>query len=139
MVIGTTRQYGAALAESRKDQKTLIREKAESDLEAFITLVHPQRVLGSIHRELIRWWTRGEAKKHQLVLLPRDHGKSAMVAYRVVWELTKNPALRVMYISSTANLAQKQLKFIKDILTSDIYRFYWPEMVNKEETRREKW
>ena len=44
-----------------------------------------------------------------------------------------------MYISSTANLAQKQLKFIKDILTSDIYRFYWPEMVNKEETRREKW
>jgi len=121
---------------SRKDQ---IRESAEADLETFIRLVHPQRVLGSIHVELIRWWTRENQKSHQLVLLPRDHGKSAMIAYRVAWEITRNPAIRVLYISSTANLAIKQLKFIKDILTSDIYRFYWPNMVNPEDTKREKW
>ncbi|MHA2066994.1 MAG: hypothetical protein ACXABY_21720, partial [Candidatus Thorarchaeota archaeon] len=50
-----------------------------------------------------------------------------------------NPALRILYISSTARLANKQLKFIKDILTSDVYRFYWPDMVNREESQREKW
>lgn len=121
---------------SKKDQ---IRLAAESDLESFIRLIHPQRVLGSIHIELIRWWTREEAKSHQLTLLPRDHGKSAMIAYRAAWEITKNPAIRILYISSTANLAIKQLKFIKDILTSDIYRFYWPEMINMDEGRREKW
>lgn len=33
----------------------------------------------------------------------------------------------------------KQLKFIKDILTSDNYRFYWPEMINPDEAKREKW
>lgn len=121
---------------SKKDQ---IRTLAESDLESFIRLIHPQRVLGSIHTELIQWWTRENQKSHQLVLLPRDHGKSAMIAYRVVWEITKNPTIRVLYISSTANLAIKQLKFIKDIMTSDIYRFYWPEMVNPEEAKREKW
>lgn len=121
---------------SKKDQ---IRILAESDLESFIRLIHPQRVLGSIHTELIQWWTRENQKSHQLVLLPRDHGKSAMIAYRVVWEITKNPTIRVLYISSTANLAIKQLKFIKDIMTSDIYRFYWPEMVNPEEAKREKW
>jgi hypothetical protein len=44
-----------------------------------------------------------------------------------------------MYLSSTANLAEKQIKFIKDILTSQIYRRYWPEMVNAEEGKREKW
>lgn len=71
--------------------------------------------------------------------MPRDHQKSALVAYRVAWEITRNPAVRVLYISSTANLAIKQLKFIKDILTSDIYRFYWPEMVLPEEGKREKW
>lgn len=123
----------------QKTKRELIKEQAEQDLESFIRLIHPQRVLGSIHGELIRWWTRDDAKTHQLVLLPRDHGKSAMVAYRVAWEITRNPTIRVLYISSTANLAIKQLKFIKDILTSDIYRFYWPEMVNLEETRREKW
>lgn len=112
---------------------------AESSLEEFIALVHPRRLLGNIHREVIQWWTRQDAKTHQLLLLPRDHGKSAMIAYRVAWELTKDPTLRVLYISSTSNLATKQLKFIKDILTSDIYRVYWPEMVEKEEQKREKW
>lgn len=65
--------------------------------------------------------------------------KSALVAYRVAWELTKNPTLRILYISSTANLATKQLKFIKDILTSSIYRRYWPQMVNLDDGKREKW
>jgi phage terminase large subunit-like protein len=116
-----------------------IREAAEADLETFIKLVAPKRLLGGVHRELILWWNRSEAKKHQLVLLPRDHMKSALVAYRVAWWITKHPDTRVLYISSTANLAEKQLKFIKDILTSKIYRRYWPEMVNEDEGKREKW
>jgi len=65
--------------------------------------------------------------------------KSALIAYRVAWELTKDPTLRVLYISSTSNLATKQLKFIKDIFTDDVYRLYWPDMVNQEEAKREKW
>lgn len=121
------------------DKKQEIRDAAEADLEAFIKLVHPGRVLGAVHRELIRWWTRDDCKSHQLVLLPRDHMKSALVAYRTAWEITRDPAVRVLYISSTSNLATKQLKFIKDILDSDIYRFFWPEMVNENESDREKW
>ncbi len=115
------------------------RELAESDLEEFIKLVHPKRWLGNIHREVIKWWTRQDAKEHQLLLLPRDHMKSALIAYRAAWEITKNPSIRILYISSTSNLATKQLKFIKDILTSDAYRVYWPDMVEKEEAKREKW
>ena len=65
--------------------------------------------------------------------------KSALVAYRVAWELTKNPTFRVLYISSTSNLAEKQLGFIKSILTSKIYKMFWPEMVNEDESKREKW
>ena len=112
---------------------------AELDLEAFINLVHPKRVLGNVHRRVINWWTAQDAKHHQLLLLPRDHMKSALIAYRVAWELTKDPTLRVLYISSTSNLATKQLKFIKDILTCDQYRMFWPEMVNEDEMKREKW
>src|SRR5882757_10996855 len=112
---------------------------AEGDLLKFIQLVHPLRSLGNIHREIIRWWTRPDAKSHQILLIPRDHMKSALIAYRVVWELTRDPALRILFISSTANLATKQLKFIKDILTCDNYRLYWPEMVNREDSKREKW
>lgn len=116
-----------------------IREAAEQDLITFIRLVAPQRVLGSVHEELCRWWNREDSKTHQLTLLPRDHGKSAMIAYRVAWELTRDPTLRVLYISATSNLAQKQLSFIKSIFTSDIHRRYWPDYVHYDEGKREKW
>lgn len=121
------------------DEREEHRVKALASLEYFINLVHPKRLLGNIHREVINWWTRSNSKTHQLLLLPRDHGKSAMIAYRVAWELTKDPTLRILYISANLNLATKQLKFIKDILTCDTYRIFWPEMVEAEEFKREKW
>jgi phage terminase large subunit-like protein len=62
-----------------------------------------------------------------------------MVAYRVAWELTKDPTLRVLYISATANLAEKQLGFMKGILTCETYRRYWPDHVNADEGKRSKW
>lgn len=99
----------------------------------------PKQVLGNIHSELLQWMTRSDGKNFQLVLLPRDHGKSRMVAFKVAWYITKYPWHRVLYISATSGLAEKQLKFIKDILTSSIYRRYWPEMVKQNENDREKW
>jgi len=119
--------------------KEEIREIAEGSLEAFISLVAPQRVLGNCHKDLLHWWTRQEAKDHQLVLFPRDHGKSAMVAYRVAWELTKDPTLRVLYISATSNLASKQLGFIKQIFESKVHRRYWPDHIHPEEGKRKSW
>ena len=121
---------------STKDE---IRQAAEDDLVRFISLIAPHRVLGRIHKNLIKWWTRDDAKENQMVLLPRDHQKSAMVAYRVAWEITKDPSITVLYISSTSGLAEKQLKFIKDILESSVYRRYWPDMIHPDEGKREKW
>lgn len=125
--------------QSQEQRKKEIRELAENDLLSFIKLVHPMRVLGGVHRELINWWTRPQASDHQLTLMPRDHMKSALIAYRVAWEITRNPTIRVIYLSATANLAEKQLYFIKSILTSPIYKRYWPEMLNGDEVRRERW
>lgn len=121
------------------DSRDQIRSAAEDSLLAFIKLVAPHRVLGACHEELISWWERDGAKSHQLVLMPRDHMKSALMAYRVAWAITKNPAIRVLYMSSTLQLAVKQLKTIKDILDSKIYRRYWPDMVKENEHDREKW
>lgn len=120
-------------------QKENSKKYVLSSLENFIEYVHPKRWLGNIHRDTCRWWTASNAKSNQLLLLPRDHMKSALAAYRCVYALTKNPSSRILYISSTSNLAIKQLKFMKDILTSDRYRAFWPEMVNEEEAKREKW
>ena len=121
------------------DAQNYIRESAENDLETFIRLIAPKQVLGSVHVELCRWWTRQDRKNHQMVLLPRDHGKSRMIAFRVAWEITRRPDIRILYVSATSNLAEKQLKMIKDILETSIYRRYWPEMIHPDEGKREKW
>jgi hypothetical protein len=122
------------------NKKDLIRTQAEGSLESFIRLVHPNRVLGGVHSELCSWLTREDGGTHKLVLLPRDHQKSTIVGgYKTAWMITTRPDIRILYISSTTTLATKMLGFIKGILTSPIYRFYWPEMVNDDEMKREKW
>lgn len=121
------------------DKRAEIREAAEADLLTFIRLVAPKRMLGIVHEELCRWWQRAGALDNQLVLLPRDHQKSALIAYRVAWWITKHPDIMILYVSATADLAEKQLTFIKNILTSDAYRYYWPEMVDVSENKRARW
>ncbi len=122
-----------------KEELEDIRIAAENDLETFIRLVAPYQFIPSFHQDIIRWWTREDAKDHQLLLIPRDHGKSRLVAFYAAWMITKDPSIRILYISATSNLAEKQLGFIKSILTSSVYRRYWPDMVKKQEKKRARW
>jgi phage terminase large subunit-like protein len=124
------------------DKYSALRQAAENDFETFIRLIQPNRLLGAVHSEAIHWVTKGEGslKSHVLILLPRDHQKSTIFGgLLAAWEITRNPAIKILYISSTSNIAVQQLKFIKDILTSDLYRLFWPDMVNIDEAKREKW
>ena len=116
-----------------------IRQAAEADLGTFIKLVAPHMLLGSVHEELIQWWTRQDAKTNQLVLLPRGHLKSKLIAYRAAWWITKYPDTTICYLSATADLAEKQLYQIKNIIDSPKYRQYWPDMIHQDEGKREKW
>ena len=116
-----------------------IREAAEADLLTFIRLVAPHLMIGAVHEELISWWQRQGAKENQLVLLPRGHMKSKLIAYRTAWWLTKHPETTILYVSATADLAEKQLYAIKQIIDSPIYRRYWKDMIHEEEGKREKW
>ncbi len=120
-------------------QNDQIREAAEADLLTFIKLVAPHLLLGAVHEELISWWSRTNRKDNQLVLLPRGHMKSKLAAYRTAWYVTNHPETTVLYVSATADLAEKQLYAIKQIIDSPIYRRYWSNMIHPEEGKREKW
>lgn len=120
-------------------QKDSIRQLAEADLLTFARLVNPNRVYGQVHEDVFRWMTRPEAKKNQLVLLPRGHQKSHMMAVWCAWHITRHPETTIAYISATVGLAKKQLYAIKSILASKIYTYYWPEMLHKDEGKRKSW
>mgnify|MGYP005812507161 CR=1 FL=1 len=118
-----------------------VRELAEANLAVFAHLVNPQRVYGDIHREVFSWWMDCEEREidNTCLLLPRDHQKSHCAAVKAAWLITRDPSKTLLYISATSSLAEKQLKAIKDILTSEVYTRYWPDMIHPEEGKREKW
>jgi len=123
-----------------------IRETALSDLYFFARLVNPGYVYGDIHKEIYSWmqdyslFGQGTATvTNKLVMLPRGHLKSHMVATWAAWLITRHPEVTILYVSATAGLAITQLYAIKNILTSDSYTRYFPEYVHPQEGKREKW
>lgn len=119
---------------SKKDE---LRKIVEQDLIKFAELTNPTRIYGAIHKEVFRFLARGDTE--QLVLLPRGHQKSHCIAVWCAWWITKHPETTILYCSATEDLAVAQLYAIKNILESDVYRHYWPEMIAVEEAKREQW
>ena len=124
---------------SRKKRLDETRERAESDLLYYAKVILPKRVYGAIHEELFHWWTRQGAYDNQLCLLPRDHQKSHCAAVYASWVITKDPWKTLLYVSATADLAEKQLYAIKNVLELPSHRRLWPAMIHKDEGKREKW
>lgn len=123
-----------------------VRLAAEKDLFFFAKLVNPGYVYGSIHSELYRWMSEyelygsgGGLSDNKLIMLPRAHLKSHMVATWCAWMIVRHPEITILYVSATAELAEAQLYDIKNILGSVIFRKYWPEYIHPEVGKREKW
>ena len=118
-----------------------IKQRAENDLNFFAHLVNHNRVYGEIHTNVFKWWQEclENDLDNTMLLMPRDHQKSFQAAVKAAWFVTKDPTTTILYVSATAELALKQLRAIKNILLSDVYQRYWPEMIDPEEGRREKW
>lgn len=123
-----------------------VRERGKEDLFFFARLVNPGYMYGSIHKEVFTWMQEynlfgmgQELTSNKLILLPRAHLKSHMLATWCAWMITRHPEITILYVSATAELAITQLYAIKNILESDVYQRYYPEYINPEEGKREKW
>tara|TARA_R110000851_G_scaffold258264_1_gene410705 strand:- start:18842 stop:20440 length:1599 start_codon:yes stop_codon:yes gene_type:complete len=134
------------LLDKMPEKAKAVREAAMEDLYLFARLVNPGYMYGSIHREIFRWlqdynlYGQGHAfTDNKLLMLPRAHLKSHVVATFCAWMITRHPEITILYTSATAQLATTQLYDIQNILDSDIYRKYWPEYINPEVGKREKW
>jgi len=125
--------------ELQSEKLQQVRDLAEADLYIFAKLVNPSYEYGDIHKEVFKWLQAENSEFNQLLLLPRAHLKSHCMAVWSAWWVTKHPDTTILYISATSTLAEDQLYAIKGMLDSDTYARYWPEMVNPEEGKREKW
>lgn len=128
-----------------KEAKEL-REAALSDLYSFAKLVNPGYMYGQVHRDIFKWmenytlYGRGDSlTANKLIMLPRAHLKSHMVATWCAWVIARHPEVTILYVSATAELAITQLYAVQNILGSTVFMRYFPEYVNPQEGKREKW
>lgn len=129
-------------AEKVKQQRLeQLREDCRASLWLFAQTVEPHRVYGECHRDLFEFWQKSEVDglDNTLALMPRDHQKSHCLAVRCAWEIYRNPAITIIYVSATSGLAERQLFDIKNIITSKQYRLLSPEMTEPEEGKRKMW
>ena len=125
--------------ETTVNQILELRAEYESDLYEFAKYINPHYVYGEIHEKVFRWLSDPKAKDHQLLLLPRGHLKSHCIAVWTVWEITRKPWSTFVYLSAGEDLASAQMYAIKNMLSCDEYNTLWPEMINPEEGKRDKW
>lgn len=133
--------------ERMPDKAKEIRALAMQDLAYFARLVNPGYVYGTVHEDIFKWLTSynlfgaggAELSSNKLVMLPRAHLKSHMVATWVAWAITNHPEITILYVSATSELAESQLYAIQNILSSSTYQRYFPEYINPQEGKREKW
>ena len=122
-----------------------LRTAAQDDLWMFARLVNPGYVYGDVHKEIYRWlqgytlYGMEAENNNKLVMLPRAHLKSHVVATWAAWCITNHPEVTILYLSATSGLAEIQLSAIKDIMKGDAYQRYWPEYIHPQEGKRAKW
>lgn len=116
-----------------------IRDLVLNDLEAFIKLVSPHMDIADCHRDMIKFLTNEEASTHQLILYPRYHSKSTIIGYYCGWRIVRDPLITILYASATATLAEAAVGLIKNIIDNDAIRKYFPELLGREEGKRELW
>lgn len=129
--------------QSRAKRVEELQQACLDSLYVYACTIEPHRVWGDIHKEVFTWWQGHlddpSGKENLLCLLPRDHQKSHMMALMATWLIARDPAITILYVSATATLAEKQLSDIKRILESKTFSLLWPNMLNKEEGKREIW
>jgi predicted phage terminase large subunit-like protein len=88
---------------------------ARLDPNWFIRLCFVDSVGRPIQQATIHHDFQGFLSHHSkaLIELPRDHGKSFQVCARLVWELGRNPGLRVKVVCATGAIAAERSRFLR--------------------------
>lgn len=116
-----------------------LRKEAEKHFKTYCCVVAPHLLFGDIHYEIMDWLQAGTADISKLLLLPRAHLKSKLMALYASWRVARNPMITILYISVNQTLVETQLRDIKNYLESAIHTKLWPDLIHTQQNKREKW
>jgi len=83
--------------------------------------------------------TRGEINP-LIINIPPRYGKTWFVTVLwVAWNLAKFPWSRFLYTSYSDDLVLKSSRFVKDVISTPIFRALWPCKFRTDETAKKSW
>ena len=99
-----------------------LRVKALTNFWAFVDLIGfhgGSHQFSKCHRDLLNW-SLGDANTRQLILMPRGHYKSTLMAVaRTLWRIYQNPNIRIFLGSGDFSLSKSLIREIKTYLEDD--------------------
>ena len=104
------------LAEVAEATKELRIKLAREDFGAFMEYCFIDETTGVLflqqwfHDE---WGMAWDVERRVIIIAPRDHGKTSQIVGRVVWELGRNPNLRIKVVCAADGRAKERLFEIK--------------------------
>lgn len=121
---------------------TELAQMLNEDCWTFARYMLPDFMFGDVHKTILQDMSREdrlEEDPNLLVLIPRDHLKSVMLATYATWRVARNPAYTILYITADEDLGRLQMSFMQNIFESAQFTEAYPDHFARESGRREKW
>ena len=113
-------------------KKTLsIRELAQDNFMVFVKHVYEGFIEGSHHKQVAKQFERLAVNPGSRIIvnMPPRHTKSEFASYLLpAWLIGKNPELKIIQTTHTAELAVRFGRKVRNLMELDIYREIFPEV-----------
>jgi predicted phage terminase large subunit-like protein len=119
------------LALEEQQQKLIIREKAQKDFMAFTKYVYEGFIEGTHHKKIAVLFEKlaDNPGSRIIVNMPPRHTKSEFASYLLpAWLIGKNPALKIIQTTHTAELAVRFGRKVRNLMELQIYKDIFPDV-----------
>lgn len=125
-----------------RDRDLATYESAQTTFLDFVKFVWPNFIAGKHHRDIAEKFeaiARGELKR-VIINLPPRHTKSEFASYLFpAWMIGKNPTLKIMQATHTADLSVRFGRKVKNLMESEDYKKIFKTKLRSDSKAAYRW
>jgi len=131
-VLNATDEVMREILALEQAKRTLsIREVAQNDFMAFVKHVYEGFIEGTHHKQVARQFEKLSMNPGSRIIvnMPPRHTKSEFASYLLpAWLIGKNPELKIIQTTHTAELAVRFGRKVRNLMELDIYKEIFPDV-----------
>jgi predicted phage terminase large subunit-like protein len=115
-----------------------IRDRAQDDFMTFVKHVYEGFIEGSHHKQVAKKFEKLSTNRGSRIIvnMPPRHTKSEFASYLLpAWLIGKNPKLKIIQTTHTAELAVRFGRKVRNLMELDIYKQIFPDVDLKADSK----